>query len=200
MRQVAAKSGIVGRAMRGVAAILIGALGVVAIGAAGGCASHPSPSPTTRPDFSDVRRVAQGMVEDGLSRPWLDQFGRRETSRKPIVVVAPIRNKSDMILDDEVLTETVLREFLNSGRVDVLNADDDIVRRLRKSKADTEFTDPAFIKSLKTEANADFILTGSLVSMRDGPRSAGYQFSLTLVDTLTNQRVWIGIEDVIKRR
>ncbi len=164
------------------------------------CQSHPPASPTTRPEFSDVRRVAQAMVADGLSRPWLDEFGRREPRRKPIVVVAPIRNKSDMILDDEVLTETVLREFLNSGRVDVLNADDDIIHRLRQSKADTEFTDPAFIKALKTEANADFILTGSLVSMRDGPRAAAYQFSMTLVDTLTNQRVWIGLEDVIKGR
>ena len=61
---------------------------------------------------TDSRLVAEEMIGDCLSRPWLTEFAVSKGS-KPVVTVGLIRNKSSEHIDTEVFTSDFERELTN---------------------------------------------------------------------------------------
>lgn len=185
--------------LRGVRMICAAGLALAAlagVSATVGCQSGPGVTKApAQPTFSNVKEVAAKLVTDclGGGRSWRDDFARGNT-RLPVVAVLGITNKSDVVIERELIVNPVLRELVNSGNVQVLS-EDDVRQKTRVALNDDEFRDPAYLKNLKAQAGADYLLTGSIVSMRVGAE-AGYQFTLKLVNTETALEEWIGLEDL----
>ena len=152
---------------------------------------------------TDSRLVAQEMVTDGLSRNWLLEFVEAK-SKKPIIIVGTIKNKTSEHISAETFISDIEREFINSGKVKVVQGGKDR-EELRDERADqngNSTTDTA--KKWGREKGADFILQGTINSITDSNskmKTVFYQVDLYLSDLESNEKVWIGdkkIKKVIK--
>lgn len=165
-----------------------------------GCASgggRPiSPEAYRYLSFTDVKRAIQVASADGLSRPWRENY-RVAAGREPNVLLYRIKNNSDARdITETMLGNQITEEFLNSG-VGVLTERSEIIQSARDTRRDDEYTDPAFLKKLKSEQIADFYLTFTLDGMRDGGEK-GYQITFELISLDTTRKVWIKTYDVLK--
>jgi uncharacterized protein (TIGR02722 family) len=149
---------------------------------------------------TDARLVAEEMIADCLARPWLSDF-LLEKSKKPVVTVGLIRNKSSEHIDTETFTTDFERELLNSGKVQFVGSklQRDEVREERLEQRD--WASEETVKKLREETGADFILLGAIKSITDqveGKRVISYQTDLELIDVETNVKAWIGTKKIKK--
>lgn len=143
---------------------------------------------------TDSRLVSEEMVKDIVSQNWLMNFVA-DRSSKPIVTVGTIRNLTSEHIQTETFIKDIQRELINSGKVRFVAGKDerDEIREERleqQSYASEETT-----KRLAEELGADFLLQGSIKSITDaadGQKVVFYQVNLQLVNTETNETVWIG--------
>lgn len=149
---------------------------------------------------TDARLTAEEMIDDVLSRPWLDRFVGDE-GREPVVVVGRIRNLSSEHIDTTGLVRDIERELINSGMVRFVAGGDqrEDVRGERMDQQ-TQATEES-IARLGAETGADYMLQGSITSTVDaveGERSVFYQVNMELIDIETNEKVWIGEKEIKK--
>ena len=163
-------------------------------------------NPETQTDLSgnwndtDARLVAEEMVKDCLSRPWLTNYVK-ESGQDPVVTVGTIRNKSDEHIDVEVFTTDFERELINSGQVRFVAAKD-YRQEIREERFDQqEFASPETMKKIRNETGADFILMGSVKTINDeagGTLVKYYQTDLEMINNETMEKVWIGTKKIKK--
>ena len=154
---------------------------------------------------TDSRLVAEEVIEDCLSRPWLAFFSG-QNNRAPVVIVGPISNQSHEHINAELFTKNLEKSLLNSGKVKFVASDKErgSVRAERQAQHQG-FTAQETIKAIGQETGADYILIGSINSIKDenkGRYVILYQVNLELIDLENNQKAWIGqkhIKKVIKR-
>lgn len=149
---------------------------------------------------TDARLVAEEMVKDCLSRPWLTNFAA-ENGRKPIVTVGRIRNRSSEHIDMETYTTDFERELINSGQVRFVanKFQRDDVRDERYDQQ--EFASAETVKKIRNETGADFLLLGAIKSITDqadGKSVVFYQTDLELINVETIEKVWIGTKKIKK--
>jgi uncharacterized protein (TIGR02722 family) len=149
---------------------------------------------------TDARLVSQEMIEDCLSRPWINDFNI-QSSDKPVVTVGTIRNLSDEHIDTETFTTDFERELINSGKVKFV-ATRDQRYDIRDERADQqEYASPETAKQMARETGADFILLGAIKNIIDqieGRRVVYYQTDMELINVETNEKVWIGTKKIKK--
>ena len=97
---------------------------------------------------------------------------------------------------ETMLGNQITEEFVNSG-LGVLTERSEVVQSARDTRRNDEYTDPAFLKKLKSEQIADFYLTFTLDGMRDAGEK-GYQITFELISLDTTRKVWIKTYDVLK--
>jgi len=185
---------------------LILLLGVLLLAGCGGGKKVYRLDPETQTDLSgqwndtDARLVAEEMVSDCLSRPWLTNFAKA-SGQNPIVTVGTIRNKSDEHIDVEVFTSDFERELINSGQVRFVAAKD-FRQEIREERFDQqEFASPETMKKIRNETGADFVLMGAVKTIVDeveGIRVVYYQTDLEMVNIETMEKVWIGTKKIKK--
>ena len=143
---------------------------------------------------TDSRLVSQEMIDDCLSRPWINEFNIAE-GRKPAVIVGTIRNKSHEHIDTEIFTKDFERELINSGKVKFVASKGER-QEIREERMDQqEHSSDETAKRLAEETGADFILQGSIKTIVDqieGRRVIFYQTDMELVNVESNEKVWIG--------
>lgn len=149
---------------------------------------------------TDARLVAEEMVTDCLTRPWLTDF-IAANGEKPFVTVGNIRNKSSEHIDTETFTTDFERELINNRQVRFVATRDqrEDVREERYDQRD--FASPETMKKLRAETGADFILLGAIKSIVDeagGTRVVYYQTDLELINIETAEKVWIGSKKIKK--
>lgn len=149
----------------------------------------------------DALIVSKEMVKDCLSRPWIGRFMDNQ-GRTPVVIVDNIINNSHEHVNTQVFTKYLEKELLNSGRV-VFVATSDERLALRKEREDQQgiYTLDKTRKEIGFERGADFILIGSINSMTDdvkGKTVVFYQVNLELINLTSNEKVWIGQEEIKK--
>lgn len=159
-----------------------------------------NPDQTTDVDYrfndDDAREVVVRAMEDCLKRPWIDRFMAENNGRRPIVYLANVRNKTqDYSANPELFTTKIQEELLNSGRVQV-KAERDQRQDLRDERLDTKYNDPATVKAVAKEVNADFALTGQIIDNKqrsnDGKTIVNYyEISLELIDVEKATKEWI---------
>jgi len=149
---------------------------------------------------TDSQLVAQAMISDVTARPWIADFVVAN-SRKPVVIVGSISNRSDEHIETLVFTKSLERELINSGKVKFVASSDEAsgVRLERQSQQSQ--ASPETMKKLGQETGADFYLGGvitSVVDAVDGEKVVFYKVDLSMINIQTNETVWIG-EKVIKK-
>jgi hypothetical protein len=144
---------------------------------------------------SDSRMVADEMIKDCLNRPWLPEF-QSHKGKKPVVIVGTVLNRSDEHINTQIFVKDLERALINSGLVGFVASRDER-RELRKERADMQlgFTSAETEKAMGQEVGADFMLKGTLNSVRDQIRGQYvilYQVNLEIHNLETNRKVWIG--------
>jgi len=149
---------------------------------------------------TDSRLVAEEMIRDVLSRPWLMRFENR-AGRVPVLIVGDVRNRSHEHIDAETFIRNMEREFVNSGTVRLVQGAE-FREQIRQERADQqEFASPETVARWRREIGADYMLTGTMNSIVDQyrrDRIIYYQINLELTDMETNEKVWIGEKQIKK--
>lgn len=149
---------------------------------------------------TDSRLVAEEMVRDGLSRVWVTDFVE-ENGKKPTIIVGLIKNKSSEHINTETFVNDFEREFINSGKVRVVQGGE-AREELRRERADQqEFASKETVKKWGLERGADFILQGTVNSITDSnskEKLVYYQTDLELTHLQSNEKVWIGTKKIKK--
>ncbi len=149
---------------------------------------------------SDSKLVADEMVRDINSHPWIDNFFTAEQS-PPAVIVGRIRNSSSEHIDVKVFVKDIERSLINGGRVQMV-ADSSARDEIRAERDEQQFEASEETRSgLIQEVGADFILQGNISSIEDrveGRKVVFYQVDLELVNLTTNLKVWIGTKEIRK--
>jgi len=175
----------------------------------GSCATTPK---ITRMDASqqidlsgdwndtDSQLVANEMIKDALSRPWIDDFIAQKKER-PRIVVGTIRNRSMEHINTQTFVKDLEREILNSGRAKFVASMDER-QEIREEKIDQSFhADASTQKALGQEKGADFMIKGQINTIEDeagNQRLKYYQVELEAINILTNEKVWIGQKKIKK--
>lgn len=155
---------------------------------------------------TDSRLVAEEMIEDCLGRPWMARFSQKHGGKVPVVIVGTVRNRSHEHINTQIFTKNLERELINSGLIDFVASKSER-KELREEKKDqaSGYTSTKTAKSLTEELGADFMLQGSINSIKDsikGKYVILYQVNLELIEIETNRKAWIGekqIKKVVKR-
>lgn len=151
---------------------------------------------------TDARMVAEEMISDVVSKPWLDQFNRSE-GEPPVVIVGRVRNETMEHIDTEVFTKEMERMFVNTGKVTMV-ADSREREDVRDERADQQqYASLETTKKMAMELGADYMMIGNISSIVEEAVSGRqyavfYTVNLELVDVETNQKVWIGNKKIKK--
>ncbi|MDP8212905.1 MAG: penicillin-binding protein activator LpoB [Candidatus Zapsychrus exili] len=149
----------------------------------------------------DSLSVSKEMVSDCLSQSWIESF-HKENGRNPVVIVGHVNNRSHEHINSQVFTKYLEREVMNSGKI-VFVASSDEREQIRDERTDQAkgFTDPTTIAAIGKERGADYMLIGSINSVKDetkGKYVILYQVNLELIDLSTNVKAWIGSKEIKK--
>ncbi|MBI3811574.1 MAG: penicillin-binding protein activator LpoB [Nitrospirae bacterium] len=150
---------------------------------------------------ADSRMVAEEMIKDVLSRPWLDKFGKQHSGKTPTVIVGTVMNRSTEHINVQTFTKDLERELTNDGRVQFVasKSERDEVREERQDQQSQSSQETA--KGLGKEIGADYMLKGTINSILDeskGTKVVYYQVDLEFFDMEKNLKVWAGQKKIKK--
>jgi uncharacterized protein (TIGR02722 family) len=154
---------------------------------------------------TDSQKVAEKMIKEMLTRPWLQQFSQKE-ARQPVVIVGSVLNQSHEHINVGTFITDLEREMTNSGQVTFVasKSQRDEVREERRDQAVHALDETQ--QAPGREVGADFMMKGAISSIQDevdGAKSVYYQVDLQLVSLKDNVKSWFGqhkIKKVIERR
>ena len=150
---------------------------------------------------TDSRLVSQEMIQDSLSRPWLQEFRGRQGQTRPAVIVGEVRNLSHEHINVNTFTLDLERALINSGKVDFVAAKDER-KGVRDERKDQDLNARADTRNaMGKELGADFMLTGTINTIVDPNGSEQllfYQVNMTLISLADNRKVWVGQKDIRK--
>jgi hypothetical protein len=163
--------------------------------------------PNTQTDLSgywndtDVRIVCNTLIDDCLDSLQNSDAVAKKGPR-PVIAVGSFRNQSDEHIDTSIISKRMEMAILNSGRASFVASGShrDEIRTEREEQQSWASEESA--KALANETGADFYLTGSVKAIED---QAGNQATRTyfvyaeLTDIESNQVIWIGENDEIKK-
>jgi penicillin-binding protein activator len=149
---------------------------------------------------TDSQLVSAEMMQDVMSRAWLDDFTRAK-KRKPAVIVGEVRNLSHEHINVNTFVSDLERAMVNSNRVQFVasSTEREEIRGERKDQ-DLNATE-ATRKAMGAEKGADFMLKGTINTIIDASGKTQlrfYQVDLTLISLVDNEKVWIGQKKIKK--
>ena len=186
-------------------------LSMMMLGAAlvlGGCASKvdygdAQARETVNTDFgsTDLQMIAAKMVDDMLVFPPIVQLTQ---SRRPVVFVDSIKNKTTEHIDTESITDTIQSKLLNSGKfrfVDMTKVES--VREQLDYQSESGLVDPNTAAQMGRQIGAEFMMYGNFSSIvkRDGnTKDVYYKFTLKLMNIQTGIIEWANEKEIRKTR
>lgn len=163
--------------------------------------------PNTQTDISgrwndtDSKQVAETMISDVLSRPWLTRFSSANGGKIPVVIVGDVTNKTHEHISAETFIKDVERAFINSGKVRVVENAMFREKIRDELSSQQDFATEETKKKLAKELGADFIMFGTINSMVDEykkEKTIAYKVNLELADLQSTEKVWIGDKEIKK--
>jgi penicillin-binding protein activator len=191
---------------------LLVALAVVAV-MTSGCASQKVTRVDTasvtdlsgRWNDTDSRLVAEAMMKEALSQPWLEN-STRARGRQPVVIVGTIANRSHEHISVQTFISDLERELTKSQRVTFVagRGERDEIREERRDQAVHALESSQ--KPPGKEFGADYLLRGTISTIEDEldrTKAVFYQVDLEMIDLANNVKSWFGqkkIKKVIERK
>jgi hypothetical protein len=154
---------------------------------------------------TDSKLVAEAMMKEMVSRPWLEKFTGSH-GREPVVIIGTVLNKSHEHIDVGTFVTDLEREMTNSQKVVFVasKSEREEIRDERKEQAVYSREDTQ--KRPGQEIGADFMMKGSIATILDesaGTKAIYYQVDLDLIDLENNTKSWYGqkkIKKVVERK
>jgi hypothetical protein len=150
---------------------------------------------------TDSRLVSQEMIQDSLSRAWLQEFRGRPGQTRPAVIVGEVRNLSHEHINTSTFTLEVERALINSGKVDFVATKDER-RGIRDERKDQDINAREDTRNaMGRELGADFMMTGTINTIIDPSGDTQvrfYQVNMDLISLKDNRKVWVGQKDIRK--
>jgi len=189
------------------------ALVVVAV-AAGACNNKRVAriEPTSVTDLSggwndaDSRLVANELIEQSLTAPWVKRYADTHGGEAPTVIVGGFGNRTMEHIPVNTFVRDLERAFVNSGAVRVVaSADERQVVRAEREDQQAHATADSRAR-LAREQGAAYMLEGEVQGIEDAEgreKIVYYQVDAALVDLESNAKVWVGqhkIKKYIDRR
>ncbi|MDD2580908.1 MAG: penicillin-binding protein activator LpoB [Desulfuromonadaceae bacterium] len=181
-------------------AAVIGAL------ALGGCASTMqygdagSASPASE-EFgpSDLRQIAEAMVDSMLTFPPLVEL---TSSRRPVVSVDTVKNKTMQHIDTESITDSIRAKLIRSGKFRFIDrtTDEQAVEELR-TQQDSGLVDKNRAVKFGQQFGAEYLLTSNFSEIRqksDSTTDVYYKFTMSLKNLKTGILEWSDEKEIRK--
>ena len=154
---------------------------------------------------TDSRLVAEAMIKEAISQPWLDDYTRVK-GRQPVVIVGTIANRSHEHINIQTFVSELERELTSSRRVTFVagKSEREEIREERRDQAVHALESSQ--KPPGKEFGADYLLRGTISTIEDeldGTKAVYYQVDLEMVDLTNNVKSWFGqkkIKKVIERK
>jgi len=149
---------------------------------------------------TDSRMVAEAMIQDALSRPWLAGY-RSAHKRSPVVVVGTVANLSHEHINVQTFISDLERELTNSGQVTFVaaKAQREEIREERREQAAHALESTQ--KPPGKEIGADYLLRGAISTIQDeaeGTQAIFYQVDLEMIAISNNVKSWYGQKKIKK--
>jgi len=149
---------------------------------------------------TDSRMVSKEMINDVLSRAWLQEYTRSKR-KQPTVIVGEIRNLSHEHINVNTFVSDMERALINSGKVEFVASRTER-RDIREERKDQDIhASEATRKPMGQELGADFMLKGTINTIIDPAKNKQlryYQVNLTLISLANNHKVWVGQKEIKK--
>ena len=149
----------------------------------------------------DSRLVAEEMINDMLSYPWISQFNQRFPGKEPLVTVQRVRNKSHEHVAVGTFVNDIKRAVIRSGKAGFIATLEER-QDTRAELADQDMNASADTRmEMGEEDGANFALSGtinSIVDQLDNQRVTYYQVDLKLINLQTAREVWNGSKKIKK--
>ena len=149
----------------------------------------------------DSRLVAEEMINDMLSYPWISQFNQRFPGKEPLVTVQRVRNKSHEHIAVDTFVNDIKRAVIRSGKAGFIATLEER-KDTRAELADQDMNASADSRmEMGEEDGANFALSGtinSIVDQLDNQRVTYYQVDLKLINLQTAREVWNGSKKIKK--
>jgi len=149
---------------------------------------------------TDSKLVSNEMVDDMLSRPWLEAHVL-QTNKMPNIIVGGIRNLSHEHVNVTTFVNDIEREIINSGSASFV-ANSGERGQIRDERFDQDLNaSEESRKAMGQELGADYMMIGSINTIIDAAGKTQityYQVDLKLVSLTDNRTVWIGQKKIKK--
>lgn len=149
---------------------------------------------------TDSRLVAEEMIQDVLSKAWLNNY-YRANGKSPTVIVGTVRNLSHEHINTNTFVADMERELINSGQVEFVASAVERKEVRTEVKEQDLYASEETRKAMGQEVGADYMLKGSINTIVDaisGEQARFYQVDLTLIELGSNRKVWVGQKKIKK--
>lgn len=183
-------------------------LAAVAIGALSlsGCASTMqygdagSAKPiSTEFGSSDLQQIAEAMVDSMITFPPLVEL---TSSRRPVVTVDTVKNKTMQHIDTESITDSIRAKLIRSGKFRFIDrtTDEQAIEEL-KIQQDSGLVDKKSAVKFGQQLGAEFLLTSNFSEIRQKAGSTTdvyYKFTMSLKNLKTGILEWSDEKEIRK--
>jgi uncharacterized protein (TIGR02722 family) len=149
---------------------------------------------------TDSQLVSEELIQDALSRPWVDNFIRQQ-GNSPAVIVGTIRNLSHEHINVRTFVADMERALVNSGRIDFVASSNER-SEIRDERVDQDLNSTEATRNAAgQEMGADFMLKGEINTIidKEGKEQVRYyQVDLTMISMADNRKVWLGQKKIKK--
>ena len=149
---------------------------------------------------TDSQLVSEELIQDALSRPWVDNFVRQQ-GNSPAVIVGTIRNLSHEHINVRTFVADMERALVNSGRIDFVASSNER-SEIRDERVDQDLNSTEATRNAAgQEMGADFMLKGEINTIidKEGKEQVRYyQVDLTMISMTDNRKVWLGQKKIKK--
>ena len=151
---------------------------------------------------TDVRIVCESLINDCLNSPRVAQAIEAMGGKQPIVLVGSFKNESSEHIDTSIISRTMETVIFNSGKMDFV-AGGDTRSELRAERQDQQGNASEDTASaLANETGANFMLFGTVSAIVDKAGNQAvraYVVNAEMTNIETNQRMWMGMNNEIKK-
>jgi uncharacterized protein (TIGR02722 family) len=150
---------------------------------------------------TDVKIVCESLINDCVNSPRVDQAIRAKRGT-PTVIVGRFRNESSEQIDTSIISTRMEAAIFNTGKLDFV-AGGNVRDELRAERQDQQSNaSESSAAALSNERAADFMMTGTVRTIVDREQNQTvrtYFITAELTNIETNQRIWIGQNNDIKK-
>lgn len=179
-----------------------GALAFLLTALVAGCAKRVTRiDPASVTDLSgrwndtDSRLVANALIDQSLTDPWISSYSAANAGQPPTVIVGSFANRTTEHIAVETFLNDLERAFVGSAAVRVVASPTERLEIRAERNDQQENARPDSRARLAQELGANYMLQGTIQSIEDQEgreRIVYYQIDATLVDLESNVKVWTG--------